>query len=42
MLRPSIAYYRAERNATASTTSHPTMTKEAAAPAVILAFSLAV
>ena len=35
-------FYRAERNAIASTTSHPTMTKEATAPAVILAFSFAV
>jgi hypothetical protein len=34
--------YRAERNAMASTTSHPTMTNEATAPAVIFAFSLVV
>jgi hypothetical protein len=34
--------YRAERDAMASTTSHPTMTKVAMAPAVILAFSFVV
>jgi len=34
--------YRADRNAVASTTSHPTMTREATAPAMILAFSLVV
>jgi hypothetical protein len=34
--------YRADKNAMASTTSHPTMTKDATAPAVILAFSLVV
>jgi hypothetical protein len=34
--------YRADRNAMASTASHATITKEATAPAVILAFSLVV
>jgi hypothetical protein len=34
--------YRADRNAIASTMTHPTMTREATAPAVILSFSLAV
>jgi pilus assembly protein Flp/PilA len=34
--------YRADRNAVASTTSHPTITREATAPAMILAFSLVV
>ncbi len=34
--------YRADRNAIASTTSHPTMTREATAPAVILALSFVV
>jgi hypothetical protein len=34
--------HRADRNAMASTTSHPTMTREATAPAMILAFSLVV
>jgi hypothetical protein len=32
--------YRTERNTIANTTSQPTMTNEATAPAVILAFSL--
>ena len=32
--------YRADKNAMASTTSHPTITNEATAPAVILAFLL--
>jgi SOS-response transcriptional repressor LexA len=36
------SFYRADKNAMASTTSHPTMTKDATAPAVILAFSLVV
>jgi hypothetical protein len=31
--------YRADRNAIASTRAHPTMTREATAPAVILSFS---
>jgi hypothetical protein len=35
-------FYRADRNATANTASHPTMTKEATAPAVILSFSFVV
>jgi hypothetical protein len=35
-------FHRAERNAMASTTSHPVMTSAATAPAVILAFSLVV
>jgi len=35
-------FYRADSNAVASTTSHPTMTREATAPAVILAFSFVV
>jgi len=34
--------YRADKNAMASTTSHPTITNEATAPAVILAFSFVV
>ena len=34
--------YRADRNAIASTTTHPMMTRAATAPAVILSFSLAV
>ena len=34
--------YRADKNTIANTTIHPTMTKEVAAPAVILSFSLAV
>jgi hypothetical protein len=34
--------YRADKNAMASTTSHPTMTKDVTAPAVILAFSFVV
>jgi hypothetical protein len=34
--------YRADRNAMASTASHATITKEATAPAVILAFSFVV
>jgi hypothetical protein len=34
--------HRADSNAIASTTSHPTMTREATAPAVILAFSFVV
>jgi hypothetical protein len=34
--------YRTERNARANTTSHPTMTTEVKAPAVILAFSFGV
>jgi hypothetical protein len=33
---------RTDKNTIASTTSHPTMTSEATAPAVILAFSLGV
>lgn len=37
----ALVRYRAERNAMASTTIHPTMTKAATAPAVILVFSLA-
>jgi len=32
--------YRTERNTIANTTSQPTMTNDATAPAVILAFSL--
>jgi hypothetical protein len=36
------SHYRTDRNAMASTTNHPTMTKEATAPAVILAFSFVV
>jgi hypothetical protein len=42
MQRPgqvSAASYRADRNAMASTTSHPVMTNAATAPAVIFAFS---
>jgi hypothetical protein len=35
-------FYRTDRNARASTKSHPTMTNEATAPAVILAFSFVV
>jgi hypothetical protein len=34
--------YRADKTAMASTTAHPTMTRAATAPAVILALSLAV
>jgi hypothetical protein len=34
--------YRADRNARANTTSHPTITTEVKAPAVILAFSFGV
>jgi hypothetical protein len=34
--------YRADKNAMASTTSHPTIANEATAPAVILAFSFVV
>jgi len=41
-LAASLYRYRADSNAIASTTSHPTMTREATAPAVILAFSLVV
>ena len=41
--RPWLAApYRADKNEIASTTSHPTITKEATAPAMILDFSLAV
>ncbi len=36
------SHHRTDRNAMASTTNHPTMTKEATAPAVILAFSFVV
>jgi hypothetical protein len=35
-------YYRADKIAMASTTSHPTMTNEATAPAVIFIFSFVV
>ena len=35
-------FYRTDKNAMASTTSHPTMIKEATAPVVILGFSFVV
>jgi hypothetical protein len=40
--KPRAFGYRADRNAMASTTTHPTMTREATAPAVILALSFVV
>jgi hypothetical protein len=40
--RGAFASYRADRNAIASTTTHPMITRAATAPAVILSFALAV
>jgi hypothetical protein len=40
--RPEPIGYPADSNTIANTTIHPTMTKETAAPAVILSFSLVV
>ena len=40
--RLAASFYRADRNAMASTTSHPVMTSAATAPAVIFAFSFVV
>jgi hypothetical protein len=39
---PASVFYRDDKSAMAKTTSHPTMTSEVTAPAVILAFSFVV